>query len=126
MKNSINRAVVKPFVLYIFLGSIFIFAMVLSLASCTSKKKEDPQPGLSITSFTPASGAVGSTITIVGTSFDEDSDDNTVVFNGTPGQVSASSMTTINVVVPPEATTGKISVTVNGKTVISAMDFAVQ
>ena len=58
MKNSRDRAVVKPSLLYIFLGSIFIFALILFLASCTSTKKE------SITVMVP-DGAISGKISVI-------------------------------------------------------------
>ncbi|CAN5439869.1 hypothetical protein BH09BAC3_BH09BAC3_30170 [soil metagenome] len=125
MKNLNDKTVVKPSILYIFLGSIFIFAMVLFLASCTQAEKEDPQPGLVITSISPSEGAIGAPVTVNGTNFDEDTSNNTVLFNDTPALVSSSSKTSISVVVPDGATTGKISVQVNGKTVTSSQNFIV-
>jgi gliding motility-associated-like protein len=78
-----------------------------------------------ITSFTPASGPVGTTVTITGTNFSTTPVNNTVQFNGTTAVVTASTATSITTTVPPGATTGKISVTVDGNTAISATDFTV-
>jgi gliding motility-associated-like protein len=78
-----------------------------------------------ITSFTPTSGAVGTTVTITGTNFSTTPANNTVLFNLTPAAVTASTNTSITTTVPGGATTGKISVTVNCLSAISATDFTV-
>ncbi|MBS1683050.1 MAG: IPT/TIG domain-containing protein, partial [Bacteroidetes bacterium] len=69
-----------------------------------------------ITSFTPSSGLVGTTVTITGTNFSTTTTSNTVTFNGTAAVVTASTTTSITTSVPSGATTGKIAVTVGGNT----------
>ncbi|HEY3429109.1 MAG TPA: BspA family leucine-rich repeat surface protein [Cyclobacteriaceae bacterium] len=78
-----------------------------------------------IINFTPTSGPVGITVTINGTNFDTTPANNTVTFNGTTAVVTASTTTSITVIVPAGATTGKISVTVSGNTATSTADFTV-
>jgi gliding motility-associated-like protein len=78
-----------------------------------------------ITSFTPTSGPIGTTVTITGTNFDVTPANNTVAFNGTTAVVTASTATSITTTVPAGATTGKISVTVGGNTATSITDFSV-
>jgi hypothetical protein len=78
-----------------------------------------------ISSFTPASGLVGTTVTITGTNFSITPSNNTVAFNGTNATVTASSATSITTTVPAGATSGKITVTVSGNTATSATDFTV-
>lgn len=78
-----------------------------------------------ITSFTPSSGTTGTTITITGTDFSATAASNTVAFNGTAATVSAASSTQLIVTVPTGATTGKISVNVDGNTATSTSDFTV-
>ena len=78
-----------------------------------------------ITSFTSTSGPVGTTVIITGTNFSTTPANNTVTFNGIPAMVIASTATTLTVTVPTGATTGKITVTVNGNTATSATDFTV-
>ena len=72
-----------------------------------------------ITSFTPTSGNVGSSITITGTNFDATPANNTVFFGATEATVTAASATSLTVTIPTGATFGPISVTVNNRTVIS-------
>ena len=82
-------------------------------------------PAPTITGFTPVSGPVGTTVTITGTNFSTTPASNIVQFNGVAAVVSASTATSITVVVPAGATTGKISVTVDGMTATSTNDFTV-
>lgn len=84
-----------------------------------------PSTGPTITSFTPASGPVGTSVTITGTNFSTTPANNTVRFNGMLATVINSSATTINTTVPAGATTGTITVTVAGNTATSATSFTV-
>lgn len=88
-------------------------------------KMSQPSTPPTITSFTPGSGPVGTTVTITGTNFSATPANNTVSFNGVVAIVTASTSTSITVTVPSGATTGKISVTVGGNTAVSTTDFIV-
>ncbi len=66
-----------------------------------------------ITSFTPASGPVGTSVTINGTNFTGTS---AVLFNGTSASFTVNSATTITATVPEGATSGPISVTTSAGT----------
>ncbi len=63
-----------------------------------------------ITSFTPLSGVVGSTVTINGTNFNTTPANNIVFFGATKATVSASSATSVTVSVPTGATYTPITV----------------
>ncbi|MEO7991468.1 MAG: FG-GAP-like repeat-containing protein [Chryseolinea sp.] len=78
-----------------------------------------------ITSFTPTSGAAGTTVTVTGTNFDTTPGNNTLMFNGTAAVVTASTATSITTTVPAGATTGLITVTVAGNTATSTQFFCV-
>ncbi len=78
-----------------------------------------------ITSFTPTSGAIGTSVTITGTNFSVTPASNTVKFNGTTANVSASTATSITTSVPTGAATGTITVTVGGLTGTSSSNFTV-
>jgi len=82
-------------------------------------------PGFAITSFMPTSGPVGTAVTIYGTGFSATPANNGVQFNGTAATVSASDAGSISTTVPTGATTGRITVTVNGVTATSGSDFVV-
>jgi hypothetical protein len=76
-----------------------------------------------ITSFTPTSGAVGSTVTISGNNFSASPANNIVFFGAVKANVSASSAGSLSVTVPPGATYQPISVSVAGLTAYSATPF---
>jgi hypothetical protein len=81
----------------------------------------DPAPTLS--SFTPISGSVGSTVTINGTNL---GGTNGVRFNDIDAtSFSVLSANAVSAVVPTDATTGKISLRSPGGTAISSIDFIV-
>lgn len=81
-----------------------------------------PSPGApTVTSFSPTSGPVGTTVTIEGTNFTGTS----VAFAGTEASFTVESSTRITAVVPAGATTGPITVTTGSGTATSATDFVV-
>jgi len=73
-------------------------------------------PSLKITSLSPASGAVGTSVTISGTLFGATQGTSTVTFNGVIAAPTSWSDTSITVPVPPAATSGSVVVTVGGNT----------
>jgi len=76
-----------------------------------------------ITSFSPASGPVGTTVTISGTNF---SGATAVRFNGVSASFTAGSATSITATVPSGATSGPISVATSGGTATSSSAFTVE
>jgi len=78
-----------------------------------------------ITGFTPASGLVGTTITISGTDFSAVAANNLVQFNGVAAVVISATPTTITAVVPAGATTGPITVTIGANTATSTNPFTI-
>ncbi|MGB6198570.1 MAG: IPT/TIG domain-containing protein [Candidatus Acidiferrales bacterium] len=79
-------------------------------------------PTPSITSLSPTSGAVGSSVTISGANFGSTQGASTVTFGATPaGTATAWSAASITVTVPTGATTGNVVVTVGGKLSNGAM-----
>jgi hypothetical protein len=75
-----------------------------------------------ITSFTPASGPLGTSVTISGTNF---SGTTAVTFNGVSAAFTVNSATAIQATVPAGATTGPLSVTTPGGTATSTNNFTV-
>ncbi|MDE0471402.1 MAG: IPT/TIG domain-containing protein [Ekhidna sp.] len=106
--------------------------MAFIIWSCNEERENETPPPAeipppTITSFVPESGTVGSSVTINGTNFSNEPDDNTVVFgNESEVTITNASTESLTVTVPQGAETGKISVTVNGKTATSANDFTVE
>ena len=70
----------------------------------------------------PASGPVGTSVTITGTNL---TGVTAVKFNGTTATFTTSTATSVTATVPAGATTGKITVTTPGGTATSATDFTV-
>ena len=71
-------------------------------------------PAPSITSVTPTSGVVGTSVTIAGSNFGASQGASTVWFNGTAATSTMWSAASIVAPVPAGATTGPVVVTVNG------------
>jgi gliding motility-associated-like protein len=82
-------------------------------------------PPPTITSFSPATGPVGTIVNIIGTNMDPLAANNIVTFNGTPATVASSTTTSIQTAVPAGASTGPISVTIGTDVVTSTTDFVV-
>jgi hypothetical protein len=106
--------------------SAFVLVASISVVttSCDDEDKTPLEPP-TITSFSPASGIVGTTVTITGPNFGTISTEHTVEFNGAPATILGTTGTELTVTVPAEATTGKISITRLGMTATSATDFIV-
>ncbi len=68
----------------------------------------------SVTSLTPNSGTVGTSVTIAGANFGTSQGTSTVAFNGTAATPTSWTATSIAVPVPAGATTGNVVVTVGG------------
>jgi hypothetical protein len=71
-------------------------------------------PTPSITTLSPTSGTVGTSVTITGTNFGGSQGSSTVKFNGTSATPTSWSATSIKAKVPTGATTGNVVVTVSG------------
>jgi IPT/TIG domain len=89
-----------------------------------------PVPAPTITSFTPAFGPAGASVTITGTNFSGTVSGVSftttgVTFNNVAATFVVNSATQITATVPSTATTGRIRVTTGGGTATSATDFTV-
>ncbi len=105
-------------------GKISVTANCMTVQSATNfTVGATPVP--TITSFTPVSGTVGTTVTITGTNFSTTPANNIVKFNGTTATVTSSTATSIVTTVPTGATTGKITIQVGTPTATSAANFTV-
>lgn len=80
---------------------------------------------LAIYSFSPAFGPVGAIVTIHGNLFSGVPEQNAVSFNGTSASILSATESALIVRVPQGATTGLVSVTVQGNTASSENDFVV-
>ena len=86
-----------------------------------------PIPSPTITSFTPTSGPVGTTVTITGKNFNTTASNNVVYFGAVKATVTSASSTSLTVTVPVGATYQSIIVTdlTTGLTAYSAKPFIV-
>jgi phosphatidylserine decarboxylase len=82
------------------------FLVSFALSGCGGEEKTPI-----ITNFSPASGPVGTTVTIVGDHFSINPTLNIVTFNGSAAIVTSSTETEIITTVPAGATTGPIAIT---------------
>ncbi len=87
--------------------------------------KQEATTALSLASFSPSSGIVGSIFTIIGTNFNPTASLNVVTINGIQATVTSATSTQLTVLVPSGATSGAISVTVDGITVTSVSGFTI-
>lgn len=97
-----------------------VVGLFAAVASC--KNEDTPAPVLSITSFSPSSAPVGSTVVITGTAFNATPASNTVTFGSVPATVTGASTTSLTVIVPIGAGT-PIAVKSGGATVTSTTAF---
>lgn len=77
----------------------------------------DSEPGPSILSIDPASGSFGMEVTIAGSNFSAVAGDNKVRFNGFEAEVLSASINELVVKVPNGASTGAVSLEINGNVV---------
>ncbi len=78
-----------------------------------------------ITSFTPVSGPIGTSVTITGTNFDTTPSNNIVFFGATQAQVSAATTTELTVTVSAGSTYQPVTVLANGLQAYSGSPFVV-
>jgi hypothetical protein len=130
-KNKKVEFLVKYFIEYNFLSAsitwlvknklFFLLAFMLLQLSC----KKDSYVNPAITSFLPEKGSYNNRVYIRGVHFDSSIAKVKVTFNGSTAIVTSVSDTLIAAVVPENAGTGKIGVSVDGRTAISVNDFVI-
>lgn len=103
------------------LSKLLLVMIIVVFVSC----KEDETPSPLITSFSPERGMPGTTVTVTGENFGGSASDATVTLGGVPVDVTNVTSTTFDFTVAQDAVTGKIAISVAGKSVTSATDFEV-
>ncbi|GAB3779614.1 hypothetical protein GCM10028818_30470 [Spirosoma horti] len=109
-------------------GLLLLVALMVVIISCKKETTDDPQPQpatTTITTISPATAPVGSTIVITGTNFSTDPASNTVTIGGVTATIVSASPTQLVVVVPTGAANGPVSVTTGGQTAQSQATFTV-
>lgn len=106
--------IIKLRVYPIYLSILFFITL---FGSCDPNDDADrisvtPQERPTITSIEPVSGRFGDEITITGTNFDPQIEDNLVKLNGVTASIKSASSTSIVITVPDGASTGAIEVSV--------------
>jgi hypothetical protein len=94
--------------------SMLLALALASLAAACSSTTVSPSTVPHISSISPTSGAIGSSVVILGTNFGATQGSSAVAFNGFPTTPTSWSATTIAATVPSGATTGAVAVTVGG------------
>jgi YD repeat-containing protein len=102
-------------------SAVYNYDAVGNITSIVRKSVGD----VGITSFTPRSGPIGTTVTINGTGFSATPSQNAVTLNGTTAVVSSASPTQLITSVPSGSTTGPIVVTETGGSATSSTSFTV-
>jgi len=95
---------------------VLILAFSLLVLRCGQAQAQAP----TISSISPASGVVGSAVTITGTNFGPNQGSSTVSLNGSYPVITSWNSEVITAIVPSGASSGSLSVTVNSQTANSA------
>lgn len=110
-----------------------LLVILMIVHACGKDKDEEPGPGpnppakLEITGFTPTHGTPGTEITITGKNFKDNVLQNEVRFQGASlgASVVEAKPTSLKVLVPQDAVTGKVTVKVGNETATSPTNFTV-
>jgi len=106
-------------------GQMYISVTVNSLTVNSGTQFTITVPLPVINSFTPQSGPPGTTVNISGSNFSNSSDDNVVRFGGVQAEIQAASPSQLTVTVPNGASSGPITIVVNGQTGSSGTPFMI-
>ncbi len=110
---------------FVFIASSLFITAAAIISSCNKKDSPSPASEPVFSSFSPAEAAEGASVIISGNNFPEDKTKSIVKFNGIAAIVTDAQKTELTVTVPDGATTGKITVAIDDKKLISATDFKV-
>lgn len=101
-----------------------MLAAALLLTACKKDEaKHEPGVPMTVTGFIPATGGHSTSLLINGSNFSNDTSEVEVTINGKKLVVIGSSMNQIMAVVPKRCGSGKVSVKIAGKEVMSGEDF---
>ncbi|NGP87747.1 IPT/TIG domain-containing protein [Fodinibius halophilus] len=107
-------------------ASALVLALTVIVTGCNDDGPNGPDSNpLSVESINPTAGQPGDEVTITGTGFANNADDNSVTFAGdVTASISSVSATELVVTVPQGATTGPITVSVDGESATTS-EFAI-
>ncbi|HET7000916.1 MAG TPA: IPT/TIG domain-containing protein [Puia sp.] len=110
----------------IFPALLCLVAICVLVQSCKKNDSAPPAPAtLSISSISPKSDTIGARIVITGSNFSTNPADNIVKLNDEVAEVISATPTQLTIIVPNSAYSGKITVTINGKTATSSDTFTI-
>ncbi|AYN66366.1 hypothetical protein D1013_02700 [Euzebyella marina] len=108
-QSSLILQIVSCIILFVVIGC--------SKSGDDNSGDDDPQVMVpTISSISPTSGTIGTEVTISGNNFSGTSNENEVSFNGTAANVKSATSTQLVVNVPDNATSGAVSLVVDGET----------
>lgn len=104
-----------------------LFSLLFMLVAFIGCSDDDDAPltEFAVTAITPASGSVGTEITITGTDFPTEVSAVNLTFGGVAATISSLTSTRIVTTVPTGATTGEVSIVANGFTKAAPTSFSV-
>lgn len=107
--------------------AVCMLALLTSIGLYSCKRDSPKDTKLVLASFTPELGSEGGAVTLTGKNFSSTKENNTVKFNGVVATVSEASGdgTSLTVIIPENATTGKITIKTSDQEVVSTKDFVV-
>jgi len=108
-------------------AAVCMLALLSSIGLHSCKRDSPKDTKLVLQSFTPELGSEGGAVTLTGKNFSSTKENNTVKFNGVTATVSdaASDGTSLTVIIPENAATGKITIKTGDQEVVSTKDFTV-
>lgn len=101
-----------------------LFLACLSFVACSNDDGDDT-PNFTVASFSPAAATPGSEITITGANFPTEASQIAITIGGASATIVSVTATTLVAQVPQGATSGAISITVNGVARTAPTDFTV-
>lgn len=119
-----------------YLRTLIVIIITAFLYSCSSSTSSDSEggnnnepsttnPELEVTDIQPSSGPTGTMVTISGHGFSSEASNNEVTFDGTVAEITSASESELEAIVPEDASTGTVSVKVDGETA-DGPEFTVQ
>ena len=104
---------------------LFLIVCSIVLLQACKKDAQSSSSTLTVSGFGAVAFASGDAISIYGTGFDPNPANDKVVFNGVPGEVATATANRLQVIAPILTSDGKITVTVNGKSVTSQQTYKI-
>jgi sugar lactone lactonase YvrE len=90
-------------------------AIILSLTLIQACQEEEIQPDITVTSISPTSGGIRTSVEIVGAGFGASTSDNAVTLNGKICPVTSATTTKLTITIPDDGETGNFEVAVGSK-----------